>query len=374
MPAPARFDVDVRVTRDLRHAPYLLDGLAELEDGGEVRLKLSPRWPRRHDRVVLGPDGPRRVARPYPWSLDLAITDHGTGRRTKVSVDLQDWRDMYSATSLAASDVILKRMCTRPEVDQVEAAYGVSVRPAGITASGDASRWSSPWSMRVAALFGQVESVLDAPRDVLGRRRARRRYEAVQEHEATASRLPDLPEDYVLYQVVHQPWLGRPAADRMNEARIELVRALREELGTRFVGGMTFPGEVPAGWEDCRSELFSSREVYLDLVRGAAVVVASNGFGGSPPWKLAEYLELGCCIVAEPPEVVLPQPLEHGVHAWLADSAQEVARACRHLVDAPDERAGLRQGAATYHRDQVSPAALARRVLDAGAEVAPCPA
>jgi hypothetical protein len=368
MSGPTRFDVEVQATRDLRHAPYLLDGLAALEADGVLRMRIRPRPPRRNDRVVVGPDGPQRVARPYPWSTDLVVTDHDLGERRTVSVDLQDWRDMYSATSLACSDVVLKRMYTRPEVDVIEATHDVEVLPAGITAAGDSGRWSSRWPFRLAGLAGNVESVLDAPGDVLGRWRARRRYETAEASPIPAPTVPAVPDDYVLFQVAHHAWLGRPDSDALNQSRIDLIRALRAELGERFVGGMTFPRGVPEGWEDCRSEMPSTRDVYLGLVDRAAVVVSSNGFGGSPPWKLAEYLASGSCIVAEPPEVVLPATLEHGVHAWLAATPEEIASACRHLLDHPAERDALRRGASAYHADQVAPVALARRALTAGSE------
>ena len=132
MPGP-RFEVDVRIGRDLRHAPWLLDGLAGLEAAGEARVRLRPRPPRWRDRVVVEDGGARRVGRPYPWSVDLDVRDHEVGARRRVSVDLQDWRAMWSHASLQASDVIVKRMCTRPEAEVVEAAYGVRVEPAGIT-------------------------------------------------------------------------------------------------------------------------------------------------------------------------------------------------------------------------------------------------
>ena len=358
-----RFEVDVRIGRDLRHAPWLLDGLAALEAAGEVRLRLHPKAPHWRDRVVVDGDAVRRVGRPYPWSVDLDVRDLEAGERRRISVDLQDWREMWSHASLQASDVIVKRMCTRPEADVVERAYGVRVVPAGITGQGRADRWAGRWPLRVAGLAGRIETVLNEPR------RLRRSDDAV----TTGAEVEPLPppvapdEPYVVFQVAHHAW-----GEDLNRQRAAVIRSLRAGLGNRFVGGMTFGGAPVPGYEDCASGFLPDHDAYLDLVRGAAVVVSTNGFGGSPPWKLAEYLEAGACIVSEPQEVSLPVALEHDRHLWLASTPDDVVDACRRLLDDPAHRARLAEGAAAYHAAVVDPTAMARRVLT-GTE-ASCPA
>jgi hypothetical protein len=358
-----RYEVDVRIGRDLRHAPWLLDGLAALEAAGELRLRLHARPPRWRDRVVVEGDGHRRVGRPYPWSLDLDVRDREAGERHRVSVDLQDWREMWSHASLRDSDVVVKRMCTRPEADVVERDFGVRVVPAGVTGHGDAARWAGRWPVRVAGMAGRLETVLNEPT------RLRRPAEEAPVPPGRALPPPQAPgEPYVFFQVAHHAW-----GEDLNVGRATVIRALRQRLGDRFVGGMTFGGAPAAGYEDCASGFVPDHDAYLDLVRGAAIVVSTNGFGGSPPWKLAEYLEAGACIVTEPQEVELPVALEHDRQVWVASTPDEVADGCARLLDDADHRARLAAGAAAYHAAVVTPEALARRVLAAGAE-APCPA
>jgi glycosyltransferase involved in cell wall biosynthesis len=358
-----RYEVDVRIGRDLRHAPWLLDGLAALEAAGEIRLRLHPRAPRWRDRVVVEDGAVRRVGRPYPWSVDLDVRDREADERRRVSVDLQDWREMWSHASLQASDVIVKRMCTRPEADVVERAYGVRVVPAGITGHGRADRWARRWPLRVAALAGRVETVVNEPR------RLRRSADVVAAAAASEPLPPPVAPDepYVFFQVAHHAW-----GEDLNRGRAAVIRALQERLGARFVGGMTFTGAPVPGYEDCASGFVPDHEAYLDLVRGAAVVVSTNGFGGSPPWKLAEYLEAGACIVSEPQDVELPVPLEDGRHLCVAATPDEVATAAARLLEDPQLRAHLSAGAAAYHAAVVAPEALARRVLTG--EEASCPA
>ena len=367
MVAAPRFDVDVRVTRDLRHAPYLLDGLAAMEQAGDLRLALRPRRPRRRDRVVIGPEGPRRVARPYPWSVDLDVVDHEVGSTRRVSVDLQDWREMYSHSSLRHSDVIVKRMHTAPEVAGIERHFGVEVVPAGITGPGDAARWARRWPIRAAGLLGRIETVVDAPGTV--REHLRRRPGGGGAVRDVLPEASTLPATFAFFQVAFHDWGDDAEAARLNQERATLIRGLREGLGPRFVGGMTFTGEPPEAFADCRSPLPGDRDAYLDVVEQAAVVVATNGFGGSPPWKLAEYLERGACIVSEPMQVRLPRPLEDGGEVRLFDDLDGAVAACAELLDAPDDRLALSRSAGSYYAEQVAPEAAARRFLTAGSEV-----
>lgn len=362
----ARFDVEARVSRDLRHAPFLLDGLDALARAGEVRVRLRPRPPHRRDRLVVSGSAAERVARPYPWSTDLRVLDHETGERRQVSIDLQDWREMYSATSVRTADVVVKRMYTDPEVQAVRAAYGIEVVPAGITGPGDASRWATRWPVRVAGLLGRVQSVVDSPR-LLGERLGHRRGSppSAPPSGVIPTSDPELPEHFVFFQVAHHDWVGSTEANRLNQHRADLIRALRAGLGPRFVGGMTFAGRPPADLADCVSGLSSARESYLRLVGRAAVVVATNGFGGSPPWKLYEYLERGACIVSESPVATLPRPLVDGQTVVSFTGVEGAVDAAARLLDAPDEREALRAGASAYFADQVAPAAAVRRYLTA---------
>ena len=65
------------------------------------------------------------------------------------------------------------------------------------------------------------------------------------------------------------------------------------------MGGMFFKGEVDPAFADCLTNVDPNRANYRLFVENAAVVVSTNGFGGSIPWKLTEYMRWGCCIVTE---------------------------------------------------------------------------
>ena len=66
-------------------------------------------------------------------------------------------------------------------------------------------------------------------------------------------------------------------------------------------------------FNDCQSA-YLDRETHLSLMKNASIVISTNGFGNSLPWKLAEYCKLGKCIVSEELTHELPNPLIKGVH------------------------------------------------------------
>ena len=59
---------------------------------------------------------------------------------------------------------------------------------------------------------------------------------------------------------------------------------------------------------DCRSD-YLDNESYLSIVQNAKLVISTNGFGNSLPWKLAEYLKNGKCIISEKLSHKLFEPL-----------------------------------------------------------------
>ena len=372
---PGSLRVRAWLTSDGRHLPYVIEGLQRLEQAGALRLDLRVRPSRWRDRVRIEPAvaGVTRISRPYPWSLDLDIATDS--RSVRAAVDLQDWSELFSHRSLGRSDIVFKRMFAPDIADLVEEEYGVPVVPAGISHGVDGSALARTMRARVARLAGGLEAVVNRPallRSVPDRLRARRSTTDASRgvgptppgdaaSPADADRgIPD--GDFAFFQVVEHAWGGPDGpADRLNRDRIELIRTLRRKLGERFVGGMAFRGSASADLADAATDRSTDRDTYLDLVRHAAVVVAGLGFADSPPWKLAEYLEAGCAIVAEELPVALPAPLGEAVVTYRTHD--ECATRCAELLDDPERRAAMGRTAAGYYREHVAPDAAAARFL-----------
>ena len=58
-----------------------------------------------------------------------------------------------------------------------------------------------------------------------------------------------------------------------------------------------------------RDSVDTNINTYNSFVKNATILISTNGFGGSVPWKLVEFLKLGSCIVAERNKHLLRGPL-----------------------------------------------------------------
>jgi hypothetical protein len=76
--------------------------------------------------------------------------------------------------------------------------------------------------------------------------------------------------------------------------------------------------------------------------------------------RLVDYLSIGACVVGVRPKVVLPLPLEHGVHVhWVRDDLSDLADACRTYVESNTMREELARNARDYfdrvlHQEQLA--------------------
>jgi hypothetical protein len=283
----------------------------------------------------------------------------------RAGIDLQDWRNMFSDRSLDRSDVLFKRMYVDEPVAAVAAVSRARIMPAGITHGAPADAWTGKPAAWLASGARVLESALGQPAGLVHQVWRRRPSRAAPDPRGpSAQGSPPAAGGYVLFQVMHHgQWGPESEADVLTRSRADVVRSLRARFGDRFVGGIVFPGDPPADMVDCASHLLSDRASYLELVAGAAVVVSTNGFGESPPWKLAEYLEAGAAIVSERQVARLPTPLLNGRHVVEFTGPENCADRCAELLEDPAARAGLGAEAARFYREHVAPDAAVWRYL-----------
>jgi hypothetical protein len=110
---------------------------------------------------------------------------------------------------------------------------------------------------------------------------------------------------------------------RMNQVRIELVRALRRIPNTAC--GI-FPTELSRRL--CPDLLMSARDAasrnYGTALRSADIGIANEGLKGSPGWKIGEYVAGSKAIVSNSIECVIPE-FQEGVNYSLFSFAEEIA-------------------------------------------------
>ena len=121
--------VKAYLTEDQRHSKYLIKGLTQLRDSGEIDLEFRAMPPMWKNRFVIKNGSGRRTSSDYPWSPELVISD---GMRSiRVAIDLQDWTHYFSNHSISNCSLIYKRALEENEVHLISKIIGMQVLPFG---------------------------------------------------------------------------------------------------------------------------------------------------------------------------------------------------------------------------------------------------
>lgn len=354
-----KYEVTLYATPDFRHASYIMKGLSDLQREGIVRIKPRIRGLQYRDRVVVDGGKLMRSNRPYPWSPICRIKDIDSGVVTRIAIDLQDWPNWFSHHALTHSDIVYKRCYDRKITEIVEREYEVKVLPFGMSHSyGLDDNVISQRQVKTLKLLGKLETAVNDPLRLRGPFSGKGANGLRTSVQAKSMSFVDVraefPECYAFFQVKYYDWNNRWSTP-LNEYRAEIIRNLKRHLGVRFQGGMYFDCPVPPAYQDCVTNLPTTQAHYLDMVRQATVVVSSNGFAQSPPWKLCEYLQMGKCIVSEPMAYELPVSLVDGRDVLYFQTPDDCAAVCQSLLDNPREMEKLGENARAFYEANIKP-------------------
>lgn len=174
---------------------------------------------------------------------------------------------------------------------------------------------------------------------------------------------------YVLFQTR----LWNPAEEKgdwvapTNAHRVELVRALRRELGDRLVGGLIREPYAEQHYPDLITNLTLSgrakRPEFIRLCRQFLVRINIRALFDAIPYSLGETLAANNCLVSEPIRNTCALPLAAGQHYLSFTSPKECATLCRELLELSSRTRALREAAHEYYRHAVAPAAAMRTYL-----------
>ncbi len=94
----------------------------------------------------------------------------------------------------------------------------------------------------------------------------------------------------------------KESVEQINESRAAYVRALRQEFGLRFFGGLAHDDFSRKYYRDCLlpDESLADKRKYLEFVKTFPICVATTGLNRSNGWKLGEYVALAKAIITEP--------------------------------------------------------------------------
>jgi glycosyltransferase involved in cell wall biosynthesis len=150
----------------------------------------------------------------------------------------------------------------------------------------------------------------------------------------------------------------------INNQRSSLIRLLKKELGEKYSGGLVPDLISKTYYQDCITSLPTDPNSYLDEMKKSAICIYTKGLQDSPARKLAEYLALGKCIVAERYATEFPVPLEDGKNIIFFDTPEECAEICIKLLENPEQVASLSLNARAYFETHVHPVQNVKRILE----------
>ncbi|HEY1907065.1 MAG TPA: glycosyltransferase [Myxococcaceae bacterium] len=340
-----RVEAQIHPHPSFTHLGYVLTGLEGLARRGSLELV-----------------GGRAPVSSHPLVLRCRV-DAGDGRERTVVFDMLDRSGEWDLPGLDSADLYLKRSFDRPDVDRLAPDRARRVEPFGmnfLVRSPASTRW-----VLAHAVLPELLASARGTRARLADRRVEYRNFFGSPGLAAFEVPPDVPAPQrVAFQT--RVWtageLG-PESEGLNEQRVEMVRALRRALGSRFSGGLVPTPLARERWPEWVSDAPTRRRAHLRWMQGAAVAVYTRGLHHSTAFKLPEYLAASRCIVAEPVRNALPRPLVPGEHLLEFSSAEECAARCATVLDSPELQRRLRQAAWKYWTAEGRPEERVERCL-----------
>ena len=163
------------------------------------------------------------------------------------------------------------------------------------------------------------------------------------------------------------PGYDHNALEAVNHSRLNLVRALRTELGPRFFGGLENNETARKRSPDLVVQ-GSQKDNYLAQMHKQLIGVATAGLHGSTGWKFAEYVAAARCIVSEPMQHLTPsgtlERMQADKNYLVFNDPQECVAACQQLLSDPDTATNMRKANQRYYETAMRPDVLLQRCLE----------
>ena len=152
--------------------------------------------------------------------------------------------------------------------------------------------------------------------------------------------------------------------EHINALRIGCIRACREALGERFLGGLenslyaqrAAPGLVLPAAE-------TSKAAFLRRLKENYVCVSTEGLHHSVGWKMAEYCAAGRAIVTDPLRFALPGGFSRGRNFILYATPEECAAQLASLLNNVPGIHRMEAANFAYYDGYVRPDAMVLRTL-----------
>ncbi len=150
----------------------------------------------------------------------------------------------------------------------------------------------------------------------------------------------------------------------VSETRIRLIRALREQFGDLFTGGLSdSPYARKLAPDLILPPKTTSRRNYLRQMQNTDIVIASTGLHGSVGGKLGEYVAASRAIVTEP---LLYEPtgsFTEGVHYLSFETVDQCLEQVERLRKDPEKIRNMQEENQRYWQEYLRPDILIENSL-----------
>lgn len=343
---------------DSGYSSQIYNGLFELHAENKIELKFSCKsLATISERKDWGSSRNHRIA---------YLEVHQSGRNTKkICYDMLDGPEIISLSGLEKCDFYFKRSYSRSFLDQNKESSPQNLRnkihPYGLN-----NRCYSQNEFQALRRFiiylhltrklykFPFNSAKEISRVILGRTNKDKNY--IQEVS------PDIPH---AQKIMFQTRLFDPDTKvhsdevrEINEHRVNIVRALKNEFKDRFVGGL-FPEKIAKSQcPDLITPYNTNRDEYFSLVKDNQISIMTRGLRQSIGWRLPEYLMMSRCIVSQSLAYELPESLIEGKNIFSYNTIDECLSACHRLLTDQNLANEMRKNNFDYYQRNVKPAAL----------------
>ena len=122
------------LTEDRRHSSFVVKGLLDLEENGEIILKFKKLPILLHNRCEFSNGKFKFIKKGYPWCIELEIKCLSSNKIVRIGIDLQDWVNQFSYHSIKNCELIYKRATTKKSIGLINNYKKSFVKPFGPTA------------------------------------------------------------------------------------------------------------------------------------------------------------------------------------------------------------------------------------------------
>ena len=151
----------------------------------------------------------------------------------------------------------------------------------------------------------------------------------------------------------------------INQERIEIIRALKQQYGDMFIGGLN---DTPLSREMAPDlimpDTYTNRNNYIAVLHSCDICIGSMGLHESIGWKTGEYVAAAKAIVHDPFRYSVPGDFLSGKNYLEYETAEECIAAVQKLVEDPQLLLSMKTANQEYYQKHLKPDVLIANTLE----------